>query len=206
ERVVMAEAPAIPKIAALYARTPIATLKAWHGFHLVDAAAPYLSKRFVTAHFEFQSKNLEGLGQAADRWKRGVSLVATAMGRAIGRIYVKRYLSPESKAQMSDLVEQIRAAMKRRIETVSWMSAKSKSKALEKLGRLRVKIGHPDEWRDYSKLEIRSGELVDNVRNAKSFEWMRKVARLNSPVDRDEWEMTPQTLNTHYSTNLDQSL
>ena len=204
DRLVLAEVTAIPKIAALYARTPIATLKAWQAFHLVDAAAPYLSKRFVSANFEFHDKTLDGVAQLAERWKRGVRLVDSEMGEAIGRIYVTRYFdfTAQARAQISDLVAQIRLAMKGRIERVAWMSPKTKYKALDKLARLQVKIAHPNEWRDYSRLEVRPGELVGNIHNARMFEWLRNVARLNSPVDRDEWKMTPQTVNADYSPNL----
>ena len=204
DRLVLAEVTAIPKIAALYAGTPMATLKAWQAFHLVDAAAPYLSKRFVTANFEFHDKTLGGVAQLAERWKRGVRLVESEMGEAIGRVYVTRHFTVQAKAQIDDLVAQIRLAMKGRIERVAWMSPKTKSKALDKLARFRVKIAHPNEWRDYSRLEIRPGELVGNVHDARMFEWLRKVARLSSPVDRDEWEMTPQTVNAYYSPNLNE--
>jgi putative endopeptidase len=204
ERLVAAEITAIPKIAALYARTPMATLKAWQAFHLVDAAAPYLSKRFVTANFEFHDKTLGGVAQLAARWKRGVRLVESEMGEAIGRIYVTRYFAGQAKAQIEELVAHIRLAMKGRIERVDWMSPQTKSKALEKLARLRAKIAYPNEWRDYSRLEIHPGELVGNVHDAKMFEWLRKVGRVNSPVDRDEWEMTPQTVNAYYSPNLNE--
>jgi putative endopeptidase len=204
DRVILAEITAIPKIAALYARTPIATLKAWQAFHLIDAAAPYLSKRFVSANFEFHGKALSGIAQLAERWKRGVRLVDSEMGEAIGRVYVTRYFAAQSKAQIGDLVAHIRLAMKGRIERVAWMSPQTKSKALDKLARLKAKIAYPNEWRDYSTLEIRPGELVGNVHDARMFEWRRKVARLSSPVDRDEWEMTPQTVNAYYSPNLNE--
>ncbi len=204
DRLVLAEVTAIPKIAALYARTPIATLKAWQAFHLVDAAAPYLSKRFVTANFAFHDKALGGVAQLAERWKRGVRLVGSEMGEAIGRIYVTRYFAAQAKAQIDDLVAHIRLAMKGRIERVAWMSPETKSKALDKLARLKAKIAYPNEWRDYSRLEIRPGELVGNIHDARMFEWRRKVARLSSPVDRDEWEMTPQTVNAYYSSNLNE--
>jgi len=204
DHLVLAEVTAIPKIAALYARTPIATLKAWQAFHLVDAVAPYLSKRFVTANFEFHDKTLGGVAQLPERWKRGVRLVGSEMGEAIGRVYVTRYFTAQAKAQIGDLVAQIRLAMKGRIERVAWMSPETKYKALDKLARLKVKIGYPNEWRDYSRLQIRPGELVGNVHNARMFEWLRKVVRLSSPVDRDEWQMTPQTVNADYSPNLNQ--
>jgi putative endopeptidase len=204
DRLVVAEVTAVSRIAAIHARTPIATLKAWQAFHLVDAAGPYLSSRFAIANFEFHGKTLGGTAQTAQRWKRGVRLVGSEMGDAVGRAYVARYFANETKAQIESLVAEIRLAMKRRIERVAWMSAKSKSKVLDKLARVRVKIAHPNEWRDYSRLDVRPGVLVGNVHNARTFEWMRKVARLSSPVDRDEWEMTPQTVNADYSTNLDE--
>jgi putative endopeptidase len=204
DRLVLAEVTAIPKIAAIHARTPIATLKAWQAFHLVDAAAPYLSKRFVTANFEFHDKALAGVAQLAERWRRGVRLVGSEMGEAIGCIYVTRYFPAQAKAQIDDMVAHIRLAMKGRIERVTWMSPETKSKALDKLARMKAKIAYPNEWRDYSTLEVRPGELVGNIHDARIFEWRRKVARLRSPVDRDEWEMTPQTVNAYYSSNLNE--
>ena len=206
DHLVLAEVTAIPKIAALYARTPIATLKAWQAFHLVDAVAPYLSKRFVTPNFQFHDKTLGGVAELAERWKRGVRLVESEMGEAIGRVYAARYfnLTFQGKAQIDDLVTRIRLAMERRIERVAWMARETKNKALDKLSRLKVKIGYPNEWRDYSALEIRPAELVGNVHNARMFNWLRKVDRLNSPVDRDEWEMTPQMVNSDYSANLNE--
>jgi putative endopeptidase len=202
DHLVLAEATAIPKIGALYARTPIATLKAWQAFRLVDSAAPYLSKRFVTAHFEFHGKTLGGIARLGARWKRGVRLVETEMGEAIGRVYLTRYFTTQAKAEIDDLVAQIRRAMKGRIERVAWINPETKSKALDKLARLKVEIGYPNKWRDYSSLEIHPSELVGNVRNARMFEWLRRVGRLNSPVDRDECEMTPQTVNADYNSNL----
>jgi putative endopeptidase len=204
DRVVLAEVTAVQKIAAIYARTPIVTLKAWQVFHLVDAVAPYLSKRFVTANFQFHHQTLRGVAKLAERWKRGVRLVESEMGQAIGRVYVARYFTARAKDQIDDAVAQILLAMKERIERVDWMSAETKSKALTKLSRLKVKIGYPDEWRDYSGLAIHPNELLDNVRNARIFDWLRRVARLNLAVDRDEWDTTPQTVNTEYSSTLNE--
>ena len=115
-----------------------------------------------------------------------------------------RYFTTRAKDQIDDLVAQILLAMKERIERVGWMSAETKYKALNKLSRLKVKIGYPDEWRDYSGLEIHPNELVDNVRNARIFDWLRRVARLNVAVDRYEWDATPQTVNTEYSSTLNE--
>src|SRR5262245_46811739 len=204
DRVVVAENTAVVKIADLFAQTPVDTLKAWQAFHLADSAAPYLSKRFVSANFDFRGKILAGVLEIPERWKRGVSTVNGSMGEAIGRIYAERYFPVEAKAKIEALVEQLRLALKGRIERVAWMSQETKIKALEKLARLNVKVAYPAKWLDYSTLEIRSDDLVGNVQAAGEFEWLRKVNRLASPVDRDEWMMTPQTVNAYYNPNLNE--
>jgi putative endopeptidase len=117
---------------------------------------------------------------------------------------VARHFTTQARAQIDEMVAQILLAMKQRIERVAWMTSETKYKALDKLSRLRVKIGYPNEWRDYSRLEIRSNELVENVYNATIFDWLHRVRRLNLPVDRDEWDMSPQTVNTYYSSTLNE--
>jgi putative endopeptidase len=203
-RVVEAENTAIPKIAAVYARTSLDTLKAWEGFHLADAAAPYLSKRFVAANFAFYDRTMNGVAQEPERWKQAVGTIDALMGPAIGRIYVARYLSSEAKAQVDNLVAQIRIAFKNRIERLNWMSRQTKLKALDKLARLNVKIAYPKKWPDYSALEVRPDDLLENVQASWKFDWLRQVNRLHSPVDRDEWNTTPQTINAYYDTNLNE--
>jgi putative endopeptidase len=126
------------------------------------------------------------------------------MLEAIGRVYVARYFSAQTKSRIEDMVARIRLAMKERIERVAWMSPETKYKALDKLSRLTVKIGYPTVWRDYSRLDIRPGELLGSVYNARMFDWVRRVARLNSRVDRNKWDMTPQTVNSDYSSNLNE--
>jgi len=203
-RVVVVENTAIPEIAAAYARTPLDTLKAWLAFHLADGAAPYLSKRFVAANFSFHSRTMSGVEEQPERWKRAVATVNGAMGQAIGRVYVAHYFSPEAKAQIDDLVAQLRIALRGRIERLAWMSPTTKLKALEKLAHLNVKIAYPDKWRDYSALEVRSDDLVGDVQAARKFAWLRQVNRLNSPVDREEWYLNPQTVNASYNANLNE--
>ena len=205
-RVVVVENTAIPKIAAIFARTPLDTLKAWQAFHLADAAAPYLSKRFVAANFVFHSKTMSGVAEQPERWKRAVATVNGAMGQAIGRVYVARYFSPEAKAQIDDLVGQLRVALKGRIQQLDWMSPPTKAKALDKLDRLNVKIGYPDKWRDYSALEVRPDDLLGDVQAGRKFVWLRQVKRLNSSVDRDEWYINPQTVNAYYDSNLNETV
>ena len=198
QRIVLQENTAIPKIAAIYAKTPLQTLKAWEAFNIADQAAPYLSAAFEQAHYAFREKTLQGQPQQRARWKRGVGLVDGQMGEALGKLYVAQYFPPESKAKMLELVSGIREAMKVRIEKLDWMSQPTKTKALEKLSKLTVKIGYPDKWRDYSALEIKETDLYGNVERAAAFEWNYQLARLDKPVDRTEWGMTPPTVNAYY--------
>ena len=190
---------AFPKYAAIYAATPVDTLKAWQAFHLVDGAAPLLSRRFVDANFEFRSKTLAGQPEQKPRWKRGVGYVNGMLGEPVGKVYVARYFPAESKAKMVALVADIRAALKIRIEHLDWMSPETKVKALEKLSKFGVKIGYPDKWRDYSGLVIKADDSYGNATRAAVFEWRFEVARMNGPVDKSEWGMTPQTVNAYYS-------
>ncbi|MFN3584035.1 M13 family metallopeptidase [Phenylobacterium sp.] len=198
-RVIAQENTAFPKIAAIYAKTPVDTLKAWMAFTTADQAAPYLSDDFVQARFDFRLKTLSGVPALQPRWKRGVNLVDANLGEALGQLYVEAYFPAESKAKMEALVGDLKTAMGARIEKLTWMSAPTKAKALEKLAKFHVKIGYPDKWRDYSALTIKDDDLYGNVERAAAFEWKRQADRLDQPVDRDEWEMTPPTINAYYS-------
>jgi putative endopeptidase len=206
EHVVVVEKTAVPKIAAIYARTPLPTLKAWQAFHLADAAAPYLSKRFVDANFAFHEKFMAGVAEQPERWRRAVDAIDDAMGQAVGQAYVARYFSPETKAQIAELTAELRLALKARIERLNWMSQRTKRKALDKLARLNVKIGYPDKWQDYSGLEVRPDDLVGNIQAALKFEWLMNVKRLHSRVDRNEWDTSPQTVNAFYDDNLNEMI
>ena len=203
-RVVVTENTAVPKIAQLFAATPVETLKAWEAFNIADSAAPYLSKRFEDARFEFRSKTLSGQQAQRPRWKRAVSAVDNGLGEAVGRLYVARYFPPNSKAKMLELVGNVRAALAARIERVSWMSEATKAKALEKLSRLTVKVGYPVKWRDYSALKISPDDLAGDAERAGAFEWRRQVARLAQPVDKTEWGLTPQTVNAYYNPTVNE--
>jgi putative endopeptidase len=204
DHVVAVENTALPKIAAIFGRTDITTLKAWQAFHLADGAAPYLSKRFVAASFDFHGKTMAGIAEQGERWKRAVNAVNGAMGQAIGRVYVERYFTPQAKAQIDDLVAQLRIALKGRIEALGWMSEATKLKALDKLSRFNVKIAYPDKWRDYSALEVKPDDLFGDIEASRLFSWHRQVNRLNMPVDRQEWYMNPQTVNAYYDPSLNE--
>jgi putative endopeptidase len=199
EKIIVTTNTAFPKFAKVYADTPLDTLKAWQAFHVADGAAPYLSKRFVDAHFNFRSKELSGQPEQRPRWKRGVAFTNTVVGESVGRVYVARYFPPEAKAKMDDLVVNIRTAMKSRIERLDWMGPETKARALEKLSKFTVKIGYPTEWRDYGKLTVRKDDIYGNLLRSAAYEWRHDVARLNGPVDKKEWGMTPQTVNAYYN-------
>ncbi|HEX2060056.1 MAG TPA: M13-type metalloendopeptidase [Thermoanaerobaculia bacterium] len=198
-RAVVRQNTALPKLAKIFAATPLETLKAWQAFHITDDAAPLLSKRFADAEWEFRSKFLNGAQEPRPRWKRAIEAAENAMGEAIGRTYVAEYFPPESKAKMEKLVADLRAAMKNRIDNLAWMSPETKARANEKLTKFGVKIGYPSKWRDYSKLEIREGDLAGNAERAARFQWEYLVGRIGKRVDDEEWSMTPQTVNAYYS-------
>jgi len=199
ERFVVGEKTAFPKIAEIFAKTPIETLQAWQAFTTTDAAAPYLSSRFSDARFNFRLKTLSGQQAQRPRWKRGVQVVESTVGEALGHLYVEEYFPAESKAQMEVLVANLKGAMKGRIEKAEWMSAPTKAEALTKLAKIRVKIGYPDKWRDYSPLVIRDDDLYGNIKRGLEFEWNYQLGRMGGPTDPEEWGMTPQTVNAYYN-------
>ena len=197
-RAIVAQNTAFPKIAKIFSETPVPALRAWTAFHVVDNAAPLLSKRFADTQWEFRSKFMNGIEEPRPRWKRAVEAAEGAMGEAIGRTYVAEYFPPSSKAKMEKLVADLRTAMKNRIDELEWMSPATKAKAHEKLGKFGVKIGYPSKWRDYSKLEIREGDLAGNAQRSYRFDWDYQTGRIGKKVDDDEWELTPQTVNAYY--------
>ncbi|HEX2763164.1 MAG TPA: M13-type metalloendopeptidase [Allosphingosinicella sp.] len=199
EKAIVAQNTAFPKVARIFADAELQTLKAWQAFHIADEMAPLLSKRFVDASFEFRSKFLNGQPQQRERWKRAVTFAENAMGEAIGRDYVRLYFPPESKAKMDALVANLRTAMGERIRGLQWMGPQTKEEALKKLAGFSVKIGYPEKWRDYSGLQIVPGDLVGNAERASSFEWDYRRNRIDQPVDKAEWGMTPQTVNAYYN-------
>jgi putative endopeptidase len=199
ERIVVTTNTSFPKFARIYSETSLDALKAWQAFHVADGAAPYLSKRFVDASFEFRNKTLAGQPEQRPRWKRAVAFVDRTIGESVGRMYVARYFAPAAKAKMDALVADIRTALNARIQRLDWMGADTKTRALEKLSKFTVKIGYPAKWRDYSLLTFSKSDLYGNVIRAAAYEWRRDVVRLDQPVDKTEWGMTPQTVNAYYN-------
>jgi endothelin-converting enzyme/putative endopeptidase len=174
-------------------------IKTYLRWHMIRSAAPALSSPFVNENFAFFSKTLRGVPELAPRWKRCVNLVDGQLGEALGQEFVKRNFSPELKQQTLRMTLQIEAALKKDIETLNWMSPKTKTRALEKLAGMANKIGYPDNWRDYGKYEVKRDDFAGNVQRGTLFENQRQLVKIGKPVDKSEWGMTPQTVNAYYS-------
>ncbi len=183
----------------LITETPLAVWKAYFKWHVLSAAAPYLSKPFVDERFAFTGTVLSGIPENRPRWKRGITLVDEAIGEALGKRYVAKYFPPQNKARMDALIANMLDAYRRDIATLDWMSADTKKGAQAKLAKLLTKIGYPDKWRDYTALRMTRDDLWGNVLRAREFEYHRDVDKLGKPVDRSEWGMTPQTINAYYN-------
>jgi putative endopeptidase len=172
---------------------------AWLKLNLVSASAAFLTDDIVQQNFEFYAKTLSGTPQIRDRWKRAVSVTQGALGEAIGKVYVEKHFSEKAKTEMKVLVDYLLEAYRLSIIDLPWMSEATKAKALEKLTKFTPKIGYPDKWRDYSTLEISAGDLIGNLWRIAEFDHAYAIAKIGAPVDRDEWHMTPQTVNAYYN-------
>ncbi len=171
----------------------------WMSWHTITAFAPYLTGEVVQAHFDFFGTKLSGTPELRARWKRGVSFVEAVMGEAVGKLYVEEHFPSDAKHQMDELVAMLLAAYRESITELSWMGPETKKKALDKLDTFRPKIGYPSVWRDYSTLTVTPGDLWANVIAGNEFEFARELRKIGSPLDRDEWFMTPQTVNAYYN-------
>jgi predicted metalloendopeptidase len=185
-------------------KTSLDTWKAYLSMHLIDAYGGYLSKAFVDARFDFHSKTLAGVEEIEPRWKRGVGAVERAQGESLGKLYVAEYFPPERKARMEALVKNLLAAYKDSIDKLDWMSAKTKKEAQAKLAKFTPKIGYPNKWKDYSALVVKRDDLVGNVMRSRVVEADRELNKLGKPIDRDEWGMTPQTVNAYYNPEMNE--
>ena len=178
---------------------PMDDWKTFMSYHLVNNVSEYLSDDFVQENFDFYQAKMRGVQEMKPRWKRVVETANFTLGEALGQEYVKLAFSPESKERMIKMVDDLRASMKVRIDGLDWMSADTKAKAQEKLNSFTVKIGYPDKWRDYAKLDIDRGAYVLNVMRSMEFEAQRNFDKIGQPVDKTEWGMTPQTVNAYYN-------
>ena len=174
-------------------------IKAYYAWNVINTAAAYLSDDFVNANFEFYGKTISGAEQLRPRWKRVTSTVNSALSEALGQIYVQKHFPPEAKQRMVTLVDNLKEAFGQRIQNVTWMNNATKEKALEKLESILVKVGYPDTWRDYSGLSIENDSYFANIIRSNRFDIAYMVNKINKPVDRNEWLMSPQTVNAYYN-------
>jgi putative endopeptidase len=196
---ILHEPTAVKDSAAVVAKTPLPTLKAYLAYHYLSDHASVLPQAVDRENFAFYGTALSGTPQQRERWKRGVHAVSGALGDAIGQLYVEKYFPPESKAKMETLVANLRVALGERIEALDWMTPETKKRAQEKLAAFTPKIGYPNKWKDYSALEIVRGDAFGNAERANLWEWHRELARLDKPVDRDEWQMLVSEVNAYYN-------
>ena len=202
--VIVAENTAFGPLAKIFVATPVSTWRDYLAVHYLRTFASYLPKRFDDLVFSFYGTELSGRTAQLDRKTRGTRLLDTTMGEALGKLYVARYFPPESKAKMDVLVANLIKAFEQNLHKLDWMGPATRAKALEKNANFTPKIGYPSKWRDYSDLEVVRGDLIGNVQRAALFEWNRDVARINQPVDRLEWGMTPSTINAYYHPSLNE--
>lgn len=192
--------PAFHKeVDAMIAQVPAATWKSYLRFHTVDGASPYLSDAFVNENFNFYNKTLRGQKEIKERGKRVLDTIESDVGEALGQIYVKVAFTPESKARMQTLVKNLSTALKTRLEGLDWMGADTKAKAMEKWAGFTPKIGYPDKWRDWSGLSTSRESYIGNVLAANEFNYEWNLGKIGKPVDRTEWQMSPQTVNAYYN-------
>ncbi|MCX7070722.1 MAG: M13 family peptidase [Gammaproteobacteria bacterium] len=186
-------------MARLMETVPLATWKTYLQWRVISEYAPYLPKAFVDENFAFYGTVLRGIPENRPRWKRGVELVESAVGEALGKLYVAQHFPPENKARMELLVGNLLAAYKNSVDTLPWMTEATRKEARAKLAKFSPKIGYPLRWKDYSKLVIVADDLVGNVARSRAVSYQMEVSKLGKPIDREEWGITPQTVNAYYN-------
>jgi putative endopeptidase len=189
----------ITEISNIIAKLPMKNIIAYLQWNIINGGAGELSDDFVDANFDFYGRTMSGRQQNNPRWKRAVSAVTSALGEAVGKMYVEKYFPAAAKERMLQLVKNLQKSLAERIQAQEWMSAETKTKALEKLAAFRIKVGYPDKWKDYSKLDIVNDSYYENMKRAGRWAYNRMVDKLGKPVDPTEWMMTPQTVNAYYN-------
>lgn len=202
--VVVRQPDFLTAVAGLWADEDIEDWKLWARWELITARAGILTDDLIATNFDFYGRLLSGTEEIRDRWKRAVSMVEGLMGEALGRLYVDRHFPPQAKARMDELVDNLREAYRVSINQLGWMTPQTREKALLKLDKFTPKIGYPNKWRDYSTLVIERDDLYGNVLRGRAHEYQRELAKLGGPVDRDEWFMTPQTVNAYYNPGMNE--
>ena len=198
-RLVAMQPDFLTAVADLWATEPLETWTEWLRWRVVTSRAPYLTSDLVDENFRFFGTAMSGTEEIKARWKRGVAAVEAALGEEVGKEYVARHFPPGHKARMEELVANLTAAYRYSINRLPWMTPATQERALAKLEAFVPKIGYPDEWRDYSGLEVQADDLLGNVRRSAAFEHDYELGKLGGPVDRGEWHMTPQTVNAYYN-------
>ena len=194
----------LPHAAGVWQETDLEDLKAWAAWHVVHGRATLLSRAFVEENFNFYGRTLQGTDELRPRWKRGVGLVESCLGEALGEIYVERHFPPSHKSMMESLVGRLIEAYRQSISSLEWMSPATRERALEKLVLFTPKIGYPVRWRDYSAVEVVPGDVLASVRSVERADMAYSLSKLTKPVDRDEWHMTPQTVNAYYNPTMNE--
>ena len=184
--------------------TPIADWKIYLRWHLLRTSAPALSSKFVDENFNFYGRTLTGAKELQPRWKRCVVSTDRELGQALGRKYVQEAFPPEAKARAHEMVENLVSALRSDIQTLPWMSDPTRKQALAKLAAMNLKIGYPDKWRDYSAYRVARDSYVANLQRGSAFEFHRQLAKIDKPVDRTEWDMSPPTVNAYYDPNMNE--
>jgi putative endopeptidase len=204
DEVVVRQPTFVLAAARLWAERPLEQWSAWLAIRTASAFADYLNDAVVAEDFDFYGRTLSGTPTLRERWKRGVSVVEGALGESVGRLYVERHFPASAKERMQELVANLVEAYRQSIDTLDWMSPATRQRAQQKLARFTPKIGYPDRWKDYSDLQVDPADLLGNVRRAGAWDTDRELAKLGGPVDRDEWFMTPQTVNAYYHPRLNE--
>ncbi len=204
DTVIVREKTAVTNAAEVFADTPVEVLKDYLTVSLLTGHSAYLPKRIDDASFEFYGKTLRGQEEQRPRWKRAVGSVNGTLGEVVGKVYVAEHFPPDSKAQMKELVENLRGAFKDGIDNLEWMADETKEQAQYKLKKFNPKIGYPDRWETYDGLNVDADDLVGTVQSARKWSWEDSIGQLGQPIDRDEWGMTPQTVNAYYNSVLNE--
>ncbi|MGB7327403.1 MAG: M13 family metallopeptidase [Rubripirellula sp.] len=188
----------------LFAETSLDDLKAYLRLRVIDSYGDNLSEAIEKRHFDFNDTAVSGVTEQEPLWKRGVNITGSVLGELVGQLYVETHFRPEAKQRMNELVDNLKAAFEKRIESRDWMGEGTKKQAREKLSMFATKIGYPDKWKDYSNLQIKSPILANNLIAAAEFEHQRELKKLGEPIDRNEWHMTPQTINAYYNPTMNE--
>lgn len=204
EQAIVTQPDYLPHAAGVWQKTDLEALKAWVAWHVVHGRASLLSGAFVEESFDFYGRTLQGTDELRPRWKRGVGLVESCLGEALGEIYVERHFPPSHKSAMEALVGRLIEAYHQSISSLEWMSPATRERALEKLALFTPKIGYPVRWRDYSAVEVVPGDVLTSVRSVERADMAYSLNKLTKPVDRDEWHMTPQTVNAYYNPTMNE--